>query len=117
MLVSFSLYKYALYKNKNRKIPFELFRENMPPTNTSPGSQDDSSNDDQFDIVDLIAFLIIFSVEFIMLFFAINMALQFTKNKSSSEVVLHLLLAIFLPWLYVFINATLVTPVYQSLYP
>lgn len=124
MLVSFTLYKYALYKNKNRRIQFELFKQNdinsmstSPPTNTSPDSSDSSDSSDYIDPIDFIAFLIVFSVEFIMLFYAISMALRFTKNKSTSETVIHLLLAMFLPWVYVLINATLQTPIYLSLYP
>ena len=96
MLLSFNALNYALYKDKNRITPPELYDE----------------NDKKSRPYLIAAAIILLVIELIFLYFAVQMALSYAKN--TTELVIHLLLATFLTIPYVFVNATFNTDIYKS---
>lgn len=86
MILGVSALSYALYKDKNRKTPPELYK---------PSDKEETA-------VLITAAIIILIIEIILLFYAITIAMKFSRTKT--ELFLNLFLAITFTLPYVFFN-------------
>ncbi len=129
-----SAYMYALYKDKNRQTPFEFFKKikskalgsaaaTNNATTTTPGSTTTAADsqkqaqplswDNAEDRPYIVAMVIVFIFEFILLYFAIFMAIRASRTKT--QLFLHLFCAIFFTLPYIVLNTIFETNAYRSL--
>jgi hypothetical protein len=130
-----STYMYALYKDKNRQTPFEFFKKikakalsatnsgnnsttTSPPTTTPAQKEEEAqaqplSWDNAEDRPFIVAMVIVFIFEFVLLYFAILMAIRVSKTKT--QLFLHLFAAIFFTLPYIVLNTIFETGAYRSL--
>lgn len=86
MILGVSALSYAIYKDKNRKTPPELFK---------PSSKEENA-------ALITAAIILLIIEIILLFYAISIAMKFSQTKT--QLFLNLFLAIAFTTPYVFFN-------------
>jgi len=130
-----STYMYALYKDKNRQTPFEFFKKikskalgsaaatNNATTTPGPTTSSESAESQKQaqplswnnpeDRPFIVAMVIVFIFEFILLYFAIFMAIRASRTKT--QLFLHLFCAIFFTLPYIVLNTIFETNAYRSL--